>query len=738
VVLYLGKRYFNQGNRLRNNHSRRIYQAICLAVVTLFATVALQQVTNSGYLAKKLPQPVSVANALNYRKNVVLGTTSVSLGGGGYVTGIYFHPRQKDLVYIKTDVGGFYRWNPQNKSWIPITEHFPLSQSNYYGGEAFALDPNNPNIIYIAAGKYTADWSPHKGNIFKSTNQGKTWTKLNLDLKMGGNEDLRWTGERLAVNPFNSQIIFFGSRQNGLWLSQDAGKTWKQVTSFPGKPKENIGINAIAFDKQVSGKVYAIAYGDGIYQSNDTGATWSKIPDSPSEANRIAIASKDLLYVTHKSGVQKYTQGTWNDITPLKNQIEFNAIGVNPANPQDLLVSTYAITNTQIYRSLDGGSKWQEVQRKVNSTVPWWSEYMLSKPSTAALEFDPHVSGRAWLTDWYGIWRTDNINANPSVWQNYQQGHEELVTFALVSPPKGALLLSGVADVDGFLHNNGLDSYPSRMFSATGPAFQDTYSIAYSETDPLKMVRVGGNRFNDTFTGGTSSDGGRSWQQFASFPEKTLPTRVAMSATNPNLLLVTTSQNQALRSTDGGRSWQEVSGLPNGFSGPWNWLQPLAADTVEGNTFYYYEQGKVYRSTDGAASFEETPASLPHANWHALKAMPGVKGELWMGLDEQGLYHSTNGGESFSPIPGVERAFLFALGKPPKGSKVAALYLYGKIARQGEGIFRSLDKGKTWKRIGDRTRPIGNDPNVMEASKQQYGLVFIGTNGRGIYYGSEE
>ncbi|MEB3178370.1 MAG: hypothetical protein VKL59_04915 [Nostocaceae cyanobacterium] len=734
---YIAKRYFNLANLSPAKKSRRIYQITCLAIISLFATVALQKVTNSSYIPNNPPQPVSLANAFKYQKKVVLGTTSVSIGGGGYVTGIYFHPRQKDLVYIKTDVGGFYRWNSVNKSWIPITDHFPLSQSNYYGGEAFVLDPNNPNIIYIAAGKYTADWSPHKGNIFKSTNQGKTWTKLNLALKMGGNEDLRWTGERLAVNPFNSQNIFFGSRQDGLWSSTDGGKTWKQVTSFPGKSKENIGINAIAFNKQVSGKVYAISYGDGIYESNDTGNTWNKIPESPSEANRIVITNKDVLYVTHKSGVKKYVKGAWNDITPWNNQAEFNAIAVNPNNPQDLLVSTYAVTNTQIYRSLDGGSKWEKVERKVNTTVPWWSEYMLSKPSIAALEFDPLVSDRVWLTDWYGIWRTENINANPSVWTNHQQGHEELVTFTLVSPPKGALLLSGVADVDGFIHNQGLDTYPSRMFSATGPAFQDTYSIAYCEIDPLKMVRVGGNRFNDTFSGATSSDGGRSWKQFGSFPEKTLPTRVAISSTNPRLLLVTTSQGQPLRSTDGGLSWQSVSGLPNGFSGPWNWVQPLATDTVEGNTFYYYDQGKVYRSTDGAASFEEMSASVPKANWYALKAIPGVKGELWLGLDDQGLYHSTNGGESFSPIPGVEKAYLFAFGKAPPLSKVPALYLYGKIARQGEGIFRSLDKGKTWKRIGDRTRPIGNDPNVMEASKQQFGLVFIGTGGRGIYYGSE-
>jgi hypothetical protein len=56
----------------------------------------------------------------------------------------------------------------------------------------------------------------------------------------------------------------------------------------------------------------------------------------------------------------------------------------------------------------------------------------------------------------------------------------------------------------------------------------------------------------------------------------------------------------------------------------------------------------------------------------------------------------------------------------------------------GEGIFRSLDRGKTWISIGSKQNPIGCEPNVMEASWQQFGLVFIGTNGRGIYYGTPD
>ena len=129
-------------------------------------------------------------------------------------------------------------------------------------------------------------------------------------------------------------------------------------------------------------------------------------------------------------------------------------------------------------------------------------------------------------------------------------------------------------------------------------------------------------------------------------------------------------------------------------------------------------------------------SSLNSEEWSTLKTMPGVNGEVWVSLNWNGLYSSTDGGVTFAKIAGVERAYLFAFGKPQIGSNTPTLYLYGNITGMGEGIFRSLDRGATWTSIGDPQQPIGNDPNVMEASSQEFGRVFIGTIGRGIYYGT--
>ncbi len=715
-------------NLLNHRQGRILGIAFFAFIATLFVTFSF----NSNVAVRSISQQILVAKARS-QQYPSLGTANVAIGGGGYVTGIYLHPKERNLVYIKTDIGGFYRWNAANSSWIPLNEQFSLANSNYYGGEALALDPKDPNIVYIAVGKYTAEWWQPQGTILKSSDRGRTWTKLNLDLKMGGNEPQRWTGERLAVNPFNSKNIFFGSRQDGLWKSENAGQSWTKVKFFP-KPNDDIGINAITFDRYEKGTIYALAHKSGIYKSIDTGKTWVKITQSPAKVNRIAVGNDNTLYVTHAQGVSKFVKGSWKDISPQGNKLAFNAVTVNPRNKDDIIVATYSDSYTEIFHSFDGGSKWNRQQRQANNTVSWWSDYMKSKPSVASIEFDPWNKSRVWLTDWYGIWRTDNINGNRVVWTNYQQGHEEIVTFTLVATPSGALI-SGLADVEGFYHDRGLNAYPSKMLSSKPHDFQDTYSIAYSQKSPLNMVRVGGNRHNNTYSGATSSDGGKTWKKFSGFPKNQLPTRVAMSATDPNLFVVTLSGTQPLRTTDGGASWLPVSGLPNGFEGNWNWTQPLVADKVDGNRFYYYAKGKVYRSSNGGKSFEVVSKSLPHADWHSLKTASGVEGELWLSLDNRGLYHSTDGGNNFKRLAGVNRAYLVALGKPKTRNKSNALYLYGETANQGKGIFRSLNNGKNWQRIGDKNNPIGNDPNVMEASPTEFGLVFIGTNGRGIYYG---
>ncbi|MGF1541387.1 MAG: hypothetical protein ACFCU5_13205 [Pleurocapsa sp.] len=673
----------------------------------------------------------------------------VAIGGGGYVTGIYLHPQEANLVYMQTDNGGFYRWQPNTQQWQPLIDRFPTHPWNHYGGEALALDPNNPDLIYLALGKYRSS----NGKLWKSSDRGTTWMESDLRVPMGGDEEKRWAGNRLAVSPFDSNLLLFGSRSSGLWRSLDGGIHWTQV-KFNLSTRPDIGITGVAFDPQVAERVYLSAYGDGIYQSNDRGKTWGKMDDSPQQGMKIAVASDSSLYVTSDiaPGVSKYHNGVWQDITPQKyrNHI-FNALSIHPWRGNEILVGLGETSHPAIFYSADAGDTWIEKPAQHNFTVPWWPDFFFAN-HLAAIAFDPHVDQRIWLTDWFGVWRTDDFGSNPPTWTNYAEGHEQLVPFNLVAPPQGGQLLSGVADVEGFYHHD-LDSFPqSRLGYISGEGkdvalrfpqrlvvrnFQDTYDLAYCATQPLNLVRVGGHRDAGISQGAISGDGGLTWKEFPTLPSSAIPLRVAVSATNPQVFVVVFSESQPWQTRDGGHSWQPVSGLPDGITGPWNWSQPLAADPIDGNIFYYYAEGKVYRSDDGGGTFKVVDRSLPRSDWHSIQTILGLEAEIWLNLGIKGLFYSGDRGASFVRLTSVNRAELITAGKAPAGKLLPIIYLYGSVANLGEGLFASGDRGKTWSKL-DNLPLFSESQNriilVLEASKQQPGLVFLGTDAKGIYY----
>ena len=47
--------------------------------------------------------------------------------GGGWVTGLVVHPKEENLRYVRTDVGGSYRWNEAQQKWISIFDWIPIA-----------------------------------------------------------------------------------------------------------------------------------------------------------------------------------------------------------------------------------------------------------------------------------------------------------------------------------------------------------------------------------------------------------------------------------------------------------------------------------------------------------------------------------------------------------------------------------------------------------------------------------
>lgn len=151
----------------------------------------------------------------------------VTIKGGGFICGVVFNTTQPGLAYCRTDVGSSYKWDSQAKLWIALTNW--CGDDDLQGSESIATDPIDPQRVYIAAGMHQNE----PAAILRSMDQGKTFKVVDVPFRMGGNENGRSVGERLAIDPNDNDILYFGSRSAGLWMSKDAALTWKRVDSFP-------------------------------------------------------------------------------------------------------------------------------------------------------------------------------------------------------------------------------------------------------------------------------------------------------------------------------------------------------------------------------------------------------------------------------------------------------------------------------------------------------------------------
>jgi xyloglucan-specific exo-beta-1,4-glucanase len=238
--------------------------------------------------ASKPSKPIKIDP--NKATDIGDGWYNVNIGGGGYLTGLYLHPLQGEALYLRTDNGGALKWNKQRKEWDPLTEFFTLPEKNNFGIEAIGLDPKNESNILIAVGTFIGQ----KGYIYRSTDGGKNWKVANFESYMGSNEPKRWTGNRLVISPHDSNIAFFGSRQDGLWQSADGGSNWSQVTSIQ-TPNNQIGFLSVLFHPSNPQRIYLSSFGDGIYQTNDGGGSWTKLAGSPREPMLIILGKTSLL-----------------------------------------------------------------------------------------------------------------------------------------------------------------------------------------------------------------------------------------------------------------------------------------------------------------------------------------------------------------------------------------------------------------------------------------------------------
>lgn len=216
----------------------------------------------------------------------------------GRVVGIAVDPNNPARYFVAAASGGVWKTVNAGTTWTPVFDR----EASYSIG-CIVLDPKNPLTVWVGTGENNSQRSVSYGNgVYRSDDSGKTWKNVGLK-----------TSEhigRIAIDPKDSNVVYVAAQgplwgpggDRGLYKTTDGGKTWKQIL----KISEHTGVTEVVIDPQNPETLYAAAYQrrrhmwtliDGgpesaLYKSTDAGATWNKLRAGlpTTEMGRIGLA----------------------------------------------------------------------------------------------------------------------------------------------------------------------------------------------------------------------------------------------------------------------------------------------------------------------------------------------------------------------------------------------------------------------------------------------------------------
>ena len=271
----------------------------------------------------------------------------------GRISDIVIHPENENLWYVTAGSGGVWKTENSGTTWESIFD----GQKSYSIG-CISLDPQDPNIIWVGTGENVGGRHVAYGDgVYKSEDAGKTWK--NMGLKKS--EHL----SKIVIHPKNSNIIWIASQgplwskggERGIYKSIDGGKSWTQTLG----DNEWIGATDLLIDTRDSDILYAATWqrhrtvagylgggpGSAIYKSNNGGDSWVKL----------------------KSGL------------PISNMGKIGLV-LSPQNPDVIYAAIELDRRTGgVYKSSNKGASWTKMSDAVaGGTGPHYYQELYASP----------------------------------------------------------------------------------------------------------------------------------------------------------------------------------------------------------------------------------------------------------------------------------------------------------------------------------------------------------------------
>lgn len=205
-----------------------------------------------------------------------------------WVWDVAFHPNDPKTLYVGTEPPMLYVSRDEGRAFrafesieqLPSRVHWKFFYEPFYAGHVhgIAIHPKRPERLFAGV---------EHGALIYSYDGGQHWQEALVGCDI----------HRITIDPADPDRVFVGAGE-GLFMSEDAGQTWKTVPKLQGKY-----LHAICFDRQNPKRIYVyVAEGGGpLYRSDDGGHRWvplaQGLPENgPSDSFCVHPADASVLF----------------------------------------------------------------------------------------------------------------------------------------------------------------------------------------------------------------------------------------------------------------------------------------------------------------------------------------------------------------------------------------------------------------------------------------------------------
>ena len=519
----------------------------------------------------------------------------------------------------------------------------------------FVQNPESPGNLYAAT----------ESGLFASTNNGTTWTARSV-----GAETTMTVGVRaLAIDPWNTSMMYTGTIHKGMRRSTDGGMTWTPANDgIPGM--DSADVHEILIDPSKPDRILAVASGLGVVHSSDAGNLWSRLTSeftsTGSSVTTLVLnrqSPSTMVYGTNAGGIRKSTDGgtTWSPTRLGSAEGNVLSLSTIPGQPDALLAGTEG----GLLISTDFGTSW----RNISGTLPRIPlAAMVSPDGKTFFAYGEGIglqqsndSGATWtdISSGLGGATVRLVTTDEKSERVYVALRHTVLTYdpatglwrSASSGLSGGAITSLVVDRDSPLHlfaATSLGGFQSKDGGQTWqPATRNT-RVTPTILEPHPRIRT---RMLASGTQGldVSTDKGTTWQQVKPFGAKFQISSFTFSPTNTGVIYAAASQ-AALISRDGGLVWESSR---YGLQG-----EEISAVTLDDRNpsvvYAWTSSGDGYRSLD--AGLEWNRYSPPwKQNDTVLVAYDRYEPSSVVALvNGQNIYYSSTGGGAWFPLPSAK------------------------------------------------------------------------------------